>query len=84
MSMKAGDRVEITRINGEAVRGVILRRLDYLKHIGDFYQVGIALDPETVKRPTRGKPRPGREIREIGMYEARAMKRLQGRPMITE
>lgn len=84
MSMKPGDRVEITRINGEAVRGVILRRLDYLRHIGEFYQIVIALDPETMKRPTRGKPRPGREIREIGMYEARAMKRLQGRPMITE
>lgn len=84
MSMKAGDRVEITRINGEAVRGVILRRLDYLKHIGEFYQVGIALDPETVKRPTRGKPRPGREIREIGMYEARTIRKLPGRPVITE
>lgn len=84
MSMKPGDRVEITRINGEAVRGVILRRLDYLKHIGEFYQIGIALDPETVKRPTRGKPRPGREIREIGMYEGRTIRKLQGRPMITE
>lgn len=84
MSMKPGDRVEITRINGEAVRGVILRRLDYLRHIGEFYQVGIALDPETVKRPTRGKPRPGREIREIGMYEGRTIRKLSGRPMITE
>ena len=84
MSMKPGDRVEITRINGEAVRGVILRRLDYLKHIGEFYQVGIALDPETMKRPTRGKPRPGREIREIGMYEGRTIRKLPGRPVITE
>lgn len=84
MSLKAGDRVEITRINGEAVRGVILRRLDYLRHIGEFYQIGIALDPETVKRPTRGKPRPVREIREIGMYEGRTIRKLQGRPLITE
>ena len=84
MSMKPGDRVEITRINGEAVRGVILRRVDYLRHIGEFYQIGIALDPETAKRPTRGKPRPGREIREVGMYEARAIKRMPGRPLITE
>lgn len=84
MSMKAGDRVEITRINGEAVRGVILRRVEFLKHIGEFYQIGIALDPETVKRPTRGKPRPGREIREVGMYEAKTIRKLQGRPLITE
>lgn len=83
MNMKPGDRVEITRINGEAVRCVILRRLDYLRHIGEFYQVGVALDPETVKRPTRGKPRPRREIREIGMYEGRTIRKLQGRPMIT-
>ena len=84
MSLKAGDRVEITRINGEAVRGVILRRLDYLRHIGEFYQVGIALDPDKAPRPTRGKPRPGREIREIGMYEARTIRKLPGRPVITE
>lgn len=37
-----GTAVEVSRINGEARRGYIVDGpLDYMRHIGDFYQIGL-------------------------------------------
>lgn len=53
-TVKLGDRVEVTRINGEKRTGTVLQRVEHLRHIGEYFLVG---DPaeEPVKR--RGRPR---------------------------
>ena len=44
--LRIGARVEVKRIDGEAQRGYILRGpLECLRHIGDFYHVGL-LEPK--------------------------------------
>lgn len=53
-TVKLGDRVEVTRINGEKRTGTVLQRVEHLRHIGEYFLVG---DPaeEMAKRP--GRPR---------------------------
>ena len=81
---RPGARVSVLRINGERVECYILRwPLDYLRHIGEFYSVGIVTGPP---RASRGRPRKGAEAprrvegKEIGMYEGRDIRLLPGRP----
>jgi len=85
--LRIGARVEVKRIDGEAQRGYILRGpLEYLRHIGDFYHVGL-LEPKAPRR--RGRPRKDEELPEpapgsgpeFGMYEARAIRTLAGAPV---
>lgn len=85
--LRIGARVEVKRIDGEPMQGYILRGpLEYLRHIGDFYHVGLAA-PEAPKQ--RGRPRKGEERTEpapgkgpeFGMYEGRDIRTLAGAPL---
>lgn len=85
--LRIGARVEVKRIDGETAQGYILRGpLEYLRHIGDFYHVGLAV-PEAPRR--RGRPRTGEERPEpapgkgpeFGMYEGRDIRTLAGAPL---
>ncbi|MBQ8708496.1 MAG: hypothetical protein IJ523_10455 [Succinivibrionaceae bacterium] len=65
--LKTGDKVFVTRANGETVQGVVKRGpLDYLKHIGEFYiirnPVGVFIGRKDVTP-------------EIGMYEREQIER---------
>ena len=58
-ALRIGQKVSVTRINGEKVQGVISKGpLDYMKHIGEFYIIRWPA-PAFI-----GKDMP----REIGMY----------------
>ena len=88
--LKIGAHVEVRRIDGETARGYILRGpLEYLKHIGRFYHVGVRVPSGEDDFP-RGRPRRGMEknrntiIQEFGMYEEREIRKLSGRPQIIE
>lgn len=51
-----GSAVEVSRINGEARRGYIVDGpLDYMRHIGDFYQIG-SRPPEATEARRRKQP----------------------------
>ena len=55
-----GDKVIVTRINGEKVQGVISKGpLDYMKHIGEFY---------IIRRPVKVFVGKKDVTPEIGMY----------------
>lgn len=83
-AVKIGDRVEVTRINGEKRTGTVLQRVEFLRHIGDYFLVG---DPaeEPVKR--RGRPRKEEKEKKKeaisgtawGMYDACMMRVLPER-----
>jgi hypothetical protein len=79
MEVGIGDRVEVTRINGEKRTGTVLQRVEFLRHIGDYFLVG---DPAEEPAKRRGRPRKEEQKEkktEIsgtvwGMYEARMMR----------
>lgn len=83
-TVQIGDRVEVTRINGEKRTGTVLQRVEFLRHIGDYFLVG---DPaeEPVKR--RGRPRKEEQEKKKemiagtawGMYDACMMRVLPER-----
>ena len=82
MTVKIGDRVEVTRINGEKRTGTVLQRVEFLRHIGDYFMVG---DPaeEPVKRRGRPRKEEQKEKKEMitgtawGMYDACMMRVLE-------
>ena len=86
-TVKIGDRVEVTRINGEKRIGTVLQRVEHLNHIGNYFLVG---DPaeEPVKR--RGRPRKEEQEKKKdaisgtawGMYDACMMRVLSERECI--
>ena len=88
--LKIGAHVEVRRIDGETARGYILRGpLEYLKHIGRFYHVGVRMPepgPEPAEAPKPGRPKRGTERKRnmvtqaFGMYEERDIRRVPGRP----
>ena len=86
--IQPGVRVEVTRINGERRQGVVLCRVECLKHIGAFYLVGDKTPEEAPSPAPRGRPRKDRPKREksprftpFGMYAPEEMKRLAGARM---
>lgn len=64
-----GTAVEVTQINGEPRRGYIVEGpLDYLRHIGSFYQIG-SRPPEPTAARRRKQPI-------FGTYEGRQIRPL--------
>jgi len=79
--IKAGTRVEVTRIDGEKRRGYALEQVECLKHIGEFWIVGNLVEPGTALpcTPRRGKKREPMWA-PFGMYAAEDMRTVRGAP----
>ena len=85
--VKIGARVEAKRVNLEARVGYVLERVESLRHIGEFYNVGDLLEetPRKVQerrgRPRKGQKPPEKKLRGVvwGMYAPEDMRVLPGR-----
>ena len=66
-ALRIGDKVIVTRINGEKVQGVVSKGpLDYMKHIGEFY---------IIRRPVKVFVGKKDVTPEIGMYGREQIRR---------
>lgn len=85
--VKIGARVEVKRVNLETRVGYVLERVESLRHIGEFYNVGDLLEETPRKtqegrgRPRKGQKPPEKKLRGVvwGMYAAEDMRVLPGR-----
>lgn len=86
-TVRIGARVEVKRVNLETRVGYVLERVESLRHIGEFYNVGDLLEETPRKtqegrgRPRKGQKPPEKKLRGVvwGMYAPEDMRVLPGR-----